>query len=142
MASKYYFSTRDLMLIAVISSLGGVLSTYVGYLGNMLNNLFGVPFGAGQFMAGLHIFWIMLIYGLTKKKGTAILAGTLKGFVEFLSGGAGHIGRCFDSVPGSHNRCGVPVHGESKSQGLCNSGGISTAANILFFQLAFVTYEA
>ena len=52
---SYYFSTRDLALIAIVSAAGGVLSTYVGYLGNLMNRAFGVPFGAGQWMAGLHV---------------------------------------------------------------------------------------
>lgn len=50
------FSNRDLLVIAVLSGIGGVMSTYIGYLGNLLNNLLGVPFGAGQFVAGLHVF--------------------------------------------------------------------------------------
>ena len=53
---RIYFATRDLLIMAVLSGIGGVLSTYVGYLGNLLNRLFGVPFGAGQFVAGLHVF--------------------------------------------------------------------------------------
>ena len=60
---KYYFSTKDLVTIALLSALGGVLSTYIGYLGNMVNHIIGVPFGAGQFLAGLH--------GITRKKGAA-----------------------------------------------------------------------
>nr|HOP09648.1 ECF transporter S component [Candidatus Methanofastidiosa archaeon] len=143
MASKYYFSTRDLVLIAVISSLGGVLSTYVGYLGNMLNNLFGVPFGAGQFMAGLHIFWIMLVYGLTKKKGTAILAGFLKGFVEFLTGGKlGILAVALTVFQAAIIDIAFLFISNPKAKMYALVGGISTGANILFFQLAFATYDA
>ncbi len=39
---------RDLVLVALLASIGGVLSTYVGYLGNLVNHFVGVPFGAGQ----------------------------------------------------------------------------------------------
>ena len=46
-----YFVNRDLLIMAVLSGIGGVLSTYVGYLGNLLNRIFGVPFGAGQIFA-------------------------------------------------------------------------------------------
>ena len=30
---RYYLSNRDLLVIAILSGIGGVLSTYVGYLG-------------------------------------------------------------------------------------------------------------
>ena len=84
---KYYFKTGDLVKIAIISALGGVSSTYIGYLGNLVNRFVGVPFGAGQFLAGLHIFWIILGYGLVKKRGTCTMVGVLKGLVELFTGG-------------------------------------------------------
>jgi amino acid permease len=58
---EYYFSNRDLLVIAILSGIGGVMSTYVGYLGNLVNRLFGVPYGAGQFVSGLHVFWFTLV---------------------------------------------------------------------------------
>lgn len=84
--NQYYFTTRDLVIIALLSALGGVLSAYIGYLGNLVNKLFGVPFGAGQFMAGLHVFWFVLVRGLVRKNGAGALAGLLKGLVELLAG--------------------------------------------------------
>ncbi len=83
---RHHLSTWDLVSIAVLSALGGVLSTYVGYLGNMVNRFVGVPFGAGQFMAGLHIFWMVLAFGITRKKGSATAVGILKGVVELFMG--------------------------------------------------------
>lgn len=83
---KYYFSSRDLLVISILSGIGGVMSTYVGYLGNLLNRIFGVPFGAGQFVAGLHVFWIILVAGLVRRPGAAFAAGLLKGIVELLTG--------------------------------------------------------
>ncbi|WP_461368985.1 ECF transporter S component, partial [Candidatus Darwinibacter acetoxidans] len=82
---RIYFATRDLLIMAVLSGIGGVLSTYVGYLGNLLNRLFGVPFGAGQFVAGLHVFWIILAAGLVRRPGAATIVGLLKGVVELLT---------------------------------------------------------
>ncbi len=86
MDSKYYFTTRDLLTIAILASLGGVLSTYVGYVANVINHLVGVPYGAGQVVAGLHILWMVLILAITGKKGSGALGGFLKGFVELVSG--------------------------------------------------------
>ncbi len=79
-------STRDIVTIAILSSLGGVLSTFVGYLGNLINLSLGVPFGAGQFMAGLHVFWIVLIRVIVPKRGVGTAGGLLKGTIEMFTG--------------------------------------------------------
>lgn len=85
-ACGYYLTTRELITMAVLSALGGVLSAYVGYLGNLVNQFFGVPFGAGQFMGGLHVFWFIVLAGLVRKPGAVTAAGLLKGLVEMLTG--------------------------------------------------------
>lgn len=87
--APHYYDTGDLVIIALFSALGGILSTFIGYIGRLINNMFLVSFGAGQIVAGLHIFWITFIYLLTDRKvGTALLAGIIKGFVEFFTGSA------------------------------------------------------
>jgi ABC-type thiamin/hydroxymethylpyrimidine transport system permease subunit len=86
-AARKRFGVRDLVLIALLAAAGGVLSTYIGYLGNLINRLFGVPFGAGQLIAGLHVVWSILARLLIGRFGSGTLTGTLKGAVEFLSGG-------------------------------------------------------
>lgn len=86
MADKYYYSTRDLLVIAVLAALGGVMSAYVGYLANLVNHLVGVPFGPGQILGGLHILWLVLIMAITGKKGSGALGGAVKGFVELVCG--------------------------------------------------------
>lgn len=83
---KYHFSTKALVTIALLSALGGVLSTYIGYLGNMVNHIVGVPFGAGQFLSGLHVLWIVLAIGITKRKGAGTVTGLLKGVIELFLG--------------------------------------------------------
>ena len=86
---EYYYDTNDLVMIALFSALGGVFSTFVGYLGNLINHIIGIPWGGGQIVAGLHVFWIVFIYLLTDRKvGVALLVGILKGFIEFFSGSA------------------------------------------------------
>ena len=86
MENKHFLSTMDLVTIALLSALGGGLSTYIGYLGNLINRIVGVPFGAGQFMAGLHVIWIVLAVGITKKKGVGTATGVIKGAVELFLG--------------------------------------------------------
>ena len=134
----YYFSTRDLVLIAAVSAAGGVLSTYVGYLGNLLNSAFGVPFGAGQFMAGLHVFWFVLARAIVGRSGAGALAGVLKGLVELFTGS-------------TH---GLPIVVVSAVEGvlvdllslpfvrpplgaMCLAGAVSSASNVLVFQAMY-----
>lgn len=141
--TKHYFTTKDLVTIALLSALGGVLSTYIGYLGNMVNHIIGVPFGAGQFMAGLHVIWIMLALGITRKKGSATATGILKGIIELFLGG-------------TH---GVVIVVVSLFQGLipdlvlfsdktkadrsptlyATAGGLSSASNVVIFYVFFLS---
>ncbi len=83
---KYRFSVRNLIVIALLCSLGGVMSTYVKYIANIINIGFGVPFGAAQLVAGLHVVWLVLCYGLVRKFGTGTIAGFLKGVIELFTG--------------------------------------------------------
>jgi energy-coupling factor transport system substrate-specific component len=134
----YYFSTRDLVLVAAVSAAGGVLSTYVGYLGNLLNSAFGVPFGAGQFMAGLHVFWFVLARAIVGRTGAGALAGVLKGLVELFAGS-------------TH---GLPIVAVSAVEGvlvdllslpfarpplgaMCLAGAVSSASNVIVFQAMY-----
>ena len=88
MSQNLFLSTRDIVTIAILASLGGALSTFVGYLGNLINLALGVPFGAGQFMAGLHVFWLVLIRAIVPKHGVGTAGGLLKGIVELFTGSA------------------------------------------------------
>ena len=140
---KYYFTTNDLVKIAIISALGGVSSTYIGYLGNVVNRVFGVPFGAGQFLAGLHIFWIVLGFGLTKKNGTCTLVGVLKALVELFTGGKlGVFVLLLSGTQGVIADIVFLIVRKKNVYTFAAAGGIATAANVLVFQLFFVPYTA
>ncbi|MGI6066081.1 MAG: ECF transporter S component [Bacillota bacterium] len=137
---KYYFSNRDLMVIAILSGIGGVMSTYVGYLGNLLNRIFGIPFGAGQFVSGLHVFWFILAAGLIKRPGTATAAGLLKGVIELLTGSTHGVaiimvsfiqGLLVDVVLLITRRHNLPSY--------MLAGGISAASNVFALQLLYFT---
>ncbi|MEA1993037.1 MAG: ECF transporter S component [Euryarchaeota archaeon] len=141
--SRYYFKTRDLVVIAVISALGGVSSTYIGYLGNLVNRFLGVPFGAGQFLAGLHIFWITLGYGLTKKRGTGTMIGVLKAFVELFSGGKlGIFVLVLSGVQGLTVDLVFLLMGKRRFIPYLIAGGVATGINVIIFQLFFAPYNA
>jgi len=138
MSRGFYFSTRDLVTIAILSALGGVLSTYIGYLGNLVNTTLGVPFGAGQMMAGLHVFWMVVAYAVVGKFGTGTLVGLLKGTVELFAGSTHGLpivfvslveGLLVDLTLSVFKRKTVPVY--------CLAGAISSMSNVFTFQILY-----
>jgi len=135
-------TTRDIATIAVLAALGGVMSSYVGFLGTSLNRLIGVPMGAGQPLAGLHVFWIVLAVVLTDRVGVGTSTGLLKGLVEMLSGSSkGALvvllslvaGLIVDLVWAASPRRGAVT--------TAVAGGVSAASNIVVFLLFTSTYE-
>ncbi len=141
---RHTITTRELVTIALLSSLGGTLSTFVGYLGNMVNMALGVPFGAGQFMAGLHVFWIVLIRVMVPRTGAATIGGLLKGVVELFTGSTHGIvvvvisliqGITLDIVATVDRRPNIAT---LQSRLIWWSGaGIASASNVLVFQLFY-----
>ncbi len=136
---SYYFTTRDLVTIAVLSALGGALSTFVGYIGQLFNAAVGTPFGAGQFLSGLHVFWIILAAGLIRKTGAATATGFLKGFVEFFTGSThGIIVVLVSLFQGLIIDIGFYAIKQQDSLPLWTIiGGFATASNVIVFQLFF-----
>lgn len=135
----YYFTTRELVVIALLSALGGVLSSYVGYLGNLLNKVFGVPFGAGQFMAGLHVFWFVLVRGLVRKNGAGTSAGLLKGVVEMLAGSThGVVIIIVSLVEGLVVDLVVTLLRRESPLVFSVAAGLAAAANVFVFQLFYL----
>ena len=135
-------STRDIATMAVLASLGGVMSAYIGYLGVALNKLTGTPFGAGQFLAGLHVLWMVLALVLTNRVGVGTATGALKGTVELLAGsGKGVLvlllsitaGLIVDAVWAVAPRRGMVT--------IAIAGGLGTASNVIVFLLFTSTYE-
>lgn len=139
MANKYYFSTRDLLVIAVLAALGGVMSAYVGYLANMVNHLVGVPFGAGQILGGLHILWMVLIMAITRKMGSGVLGGVVKGFVEFVCGSPHGIFVIFLSfVEGLFAELGFWPFQKYPRLAYMVSGGLGAFASVFIAQALFM----
>lgn len=136
------WSTRDIATIAVLAALGGVMSAYVGYLGVMLNKLVGTPFGAGQFLAGLHVLWMVLAVVMTNRAGAATSAGLLKGTVEMLAGSSKGVlvillslvaGLIVDAVWALAPRKGMHA--------AALAGGLATCSNVIMFLLFTSTYQ-
>ena len=135
---EYYLSNRDLLIVAVLSGIGGVMSTYVGYLGNLLNRIFVVPFGAGQFVSGLHIFWFILAAGLIRRPGAATAVGLLKGVIELLTGSTHGVAIILVSMVQGMLVDVVLLIGRRHSLGsYMLAGGVSAVSNVFVFQLLY-----
>jgi ABC-type thiamin/hydroxymethylpyrimidine transport system permease subunit len=135
---KYYFSNRDLIVIAVLSGIGGVMSTYIGYLGNLLNRIFGIPFGAGQFVSGLHVFWFILAAGLIRKPGAATTAGLLKGVIELLTGSTHGVAIILVSLlQGLLVDVVLMITRRHNLGSYMLAGGVSAASNVFAFQILY-----
>jgi ABC-type thiamin/hydroxymethylpyrimidine transport system permease subunit len=132
------FDVRDLVLIALLSAAGGVLSTYVGYLGNLVNRLFGVPFGAGQLISGLHIVWPLLARALVGRFGAGTLTGVTKGVVELFSGGThGAVIVLVSAVEGLFVDFGLGLTRRRSLVLTMLAGALASASNVLVFQAIY-----
>ena len=139
-------TTRDIVTIAILSSLGGVLSTFVGYLGNLINLSLGVPFGAGQFMAGLHVFWIVLIRVIVPKRGVGTAGGLLKGTIEMFTGSThGIVIVVVSLIQGFVVDMGASAAGSSESPKVSSritwwlGAGVASAVNVIVLQIFYFT---
>ncbi len=82
---RHFFSLYELLTMAALAALGGVSSSAVSLVGAAVHAVTGLP-GGLQFMAGIHVLWLVLAVGLVRKPGSATVTGVLKGTVELLSG--------------------------------------------------------
>lgn len=76
------YKPREIALIIILSAAGGAMSVPLGYLGNALKAIPILPFGIGQILSGVHILWLLLVRLLTRRTGSAVFAGALKGLIE------------------------------------------------------------
>ena len=132
---SYYFSTRDLMMMAALAAMGGIASTYINMIGDFFQSLLGFA-GTTQWAAGLHIIWIMLAAALINKTGAATATGIIKGFVELLSGNThGLLVLIIDIAAGLIIDL-VLLPQKDKKPGLLFllAAGLSSASNIFIFQ--------
>ena len=134
--SGYYFSTRDLLMMAVLAALGGITSTYIQTLANAVHAALGFP-GATQVLAGLHVIWLILAVGLTGKQGAGTVTGLAKGAVEFLSGNThGILVVLIDVVAGILVDAGMlPFRNKNSTLAYAVAGGLATVSNVFVFQL-------
>ncbi|MBN1875959.1 MAG: ECF transporter S component [Anaerolineae bacterium] len=136
MQKRYYFSTRDLLMMAALAALGGVTSTYINALGDAVQSMLGFA-GTTQWAAGLHVLWLTLAMGLTGKAGAGTITGLLKGAVELMSGNThGLLVVLVDVVAGILVDVGfLPFRNRDRFPAYALAGGLASASNVFVFQL-------
>jgi len=82
---KYYFNTRDVLLIAALAGMGGATAIIFAHAGASLRAVVGFP-GGLQVFAGVHVIWLVLAGMIVPRYGAATVAGLLKGAVELMLG--------------------------------------------------------
>lgn len=133
---RYYFSTRDLLMMATLAALGGVTSTYISAAGRLLTSLVGMP-GTLQWAAGLHVLWLVLAVGLTGKQGAGTITGVLKGAVELFTGNThGVLVVLVTIVAGLLVDLGFLLwRDKERLSAYLLAGGLASASNVFVFQL-------
>jgi len=134
--AKTHFSTRDLLMMAALAALGGVISTYINAIGDFFQSILGFA-GTTQWAAGLHVLWLTLAVGLTRKQGAGTVTGLLKGGVELLTGNShGLLVVLVDVIAGLLVDLGFLPFGKKDSvAAYCLAGGLASASNVFVFQL-------
>jgi len=86
----FHYTTRDIVIIAVIAAIAGVVNTGVGNIWSMLNSSLG-PLG-GALLQGAFMWAYILAMWLVRKPGAALLVGVIESTVEVLLGNVSGIG--------------------------------------------------
>jgi len=133
---RYHFSTRDLLMMAALAALGGVASTYLNAVGHFFQSMLGFA-GTTQWAAGLHVLWLTLAVGLTRKAGAGTVTGILKGVVELLAGSThGLLVVLVSIVAGILVDLGfLPFRDKERLAAYAFAGGLASASNVFVFQL-------
>ena len=87
---NFRYTTRDIVIIAVIAAITGVINTGVGNVWYLLNTALG-PLG-GALLQGAFMWAYILAMWLVRKPGTALLVGLIEASVEILLGNAAGVG--------------------------------------------------
>lgn len=87
---SFAYTTRDIVVVAVIAAIAGVVNTGVGNVWYLLNTSLG-PLG-GALLQGAFMWAYILAAWLVRKPGTALMVGIIESAVEILLGNAAGVG--------------------------------------------------
>lgn len=84
------YSTQNLVIVAVLAAIAGVINTGVGNIWYLVNTSFG-PLG-GALIQGMFMWAYILAVFIVRKPGVALAFGLIEGATEVLLGNAAGIG--------------------------------------------------
>jgi len=87
---NFNYTTRDIVIIAVIAAIAGVVNTGTGNIWYLANSSLG-PLG-GALLQGSFMWAYILVVWLVRKPGAALFLGLIETTVEVLLGNASGIG--------------------------------------------------
>ena len=87
---NFDYSTRDIVIIAIIAAITGVVNTGVGNVWYLANSSLG-PMG-GALLQGSFMWAYILVAWLVRKPGAALAVGVIEAAVEILLGNAAGVG--------------------------------------------------
>jgi len=86
----FRYTTRDIVILAVIAAITGVVNTGTGNLWYLANSSLG-PLG-GALLQGSFMWAYILVVWLIRRPGAALILGIIEAAVEILMGNAAGIG--------------------------------------------------
>jgi len=87
---NFHYTTRDIVILAVIAAIAGVINTGMGNVWYLANSSLG-PLG-GALLQGAFMWAYVLVVWLVRKPGAALLLGIIEASVEILLGNAAGVG--------------------------------------------------
>lgn len=127
---------RSLAVILIFSALGSVNSVLVGYAGRLLSMLTTFSFIVPQLLSGLHVFWLVLVALLVRTRGSATIAGALKGLIEAsLFSHLGVFSFAVSLIEGAVVDLVFAILRKNRSFAVYVAGGLSSASNLIIIQL-------
>ncbi len=111
----------------------------VGYATEVLSSVTLLPFVTPQLLAGLHVFWIVLAAKMVSTRGSATVAGALKGLIEaWLFSHLGPFSFIVSLVEGAVVDVVFALLKKNRGFSVYVAGGLSSASNLLVVQLFFL----
>jgi hypothetical protein len=90
MSSENRYSTRDLILIALLAAAGLAVKPLIKTLFHFISTPLGIP--GGTLAGGFYMMWLTLVMAMVKRFGAATLTGLLQGFAVLITGWFGSHG--------------------------------------------------
>lgn len=87
---NFNYSTRDIVILAVIAAIAGVVNTGMGNVWYLANSSLG-PMG-GALLQGAFMWAYVLVVWLIRRPGAALALGIIEAAVEILLGNASGVG--------------------------------------------------